>query len=365
MSDITRKIKKIAVQKKEASVRYRKAKEIIANIITNIKRTGGEFDIQPIQKAVTDMFNFLTQNKSAFTYLTKDISSYEDYLCNRSVNTCAIGTAILNRYNERLAEIVNNYLANFLSGTSGKKNDSLADTFINYLPEEILDMSTGFMLHDIGNVLIPAELLKKRDKLTNTEFTIVKTHSYEKGADILEKNGINNPFILNPVRYHHCALFVGEPNCYPEEKLPSDLPAYVKICKLADIYDAMTSKRAYHEALNPIGVVKDIFLKYANKDVSLQFILHSFLKIVGTYPAGSILSLQNGQMCYVLISDGPVVLPLTDSHGAALTVKPEPIDLADECLVETTLRIDPQKPLKSPIEVYDSLPTYLKETMLN
>jgi HD-GYP domain-containing protein (c-di-GMP phosphodiesterase class II) len=365
MSDITRKIKKIAVQKKEASVKYQRAKEIFANIVTDIKRTGGEFDIQPIQKAVTDMFNFISQNDSAFTYLTKDISSYEDYLCNRSVNTCAIATAILNQYNARLAEIVNNYLANFLSATSGKENDSLADSFINYLPEEILDMSTGFMLHDIGNVLIPAELLKKRGKLTNTEFAIVKTHSYEKGVDILEKNGINNPFILNPVRYHHCALFVDESNCYPEKKMPSELPAYVKICKLADIYDAMTSKRSYHEALNPIGVVKDIFLKYSQKDVSLQFILHSFLKIVGTYPAGSVLSLQNGQMCYVLISDGPVVLPLTDSHGAPLTAKPEPIDLADERLDETTLRIDPQKPLKSPTEVYDSLPTYLKETILN
>ncbi len=365
MSDVTQKIKKITIQKKEASLKYQKAKENLRNAVTDIKRSGGEFEVQQIQKTVADIVDFVNRNASTFNYLTKNIFSYEDYLYNRSLNTCTIGTAVLDQYNQRIGEIVNNYLATFSSAIPEHDTKSLPDSFINYLPEEIVDISTGFMVHDFGNSLIPEELLNKRGKLTKTEFEIVKTHSYEKGIEILEKNGINNPFILNPVRYHHCALFIGEPNCYPQEKLPMDLPAYVKICKLADIYDAMTSKRSYHEAFNPMSALKDIFLKYSKKDSALQFILHSFLNAVGTYPAGSILFLKNGQMCYVLISDGPIVLPLTDSRGSTLTVKPEPIDLADERLVETTLRIDSQKPVKSPIEVYDVLPAYLKETILN
>ena len=105
---------------------------------------------------------------------------------------------------------------------------------------------------------------------------------------ILEKNRLDNPFVKNVVKYHHSPLFKGEEGCYPEDRHHIENPPYVKICKLADIYDAMTSKRSYKDAFNPIAVVTEIFRKYADKDFLLQFIIHSFVKVVGIYPPGSI-----------------------------------------------------------------------------
>jgi hypothetical protein len=93
----------------------------------------------------------------------------------------------------------------------------------------------------------------------------------------------------------------------------------------------------------------------------LQFILHAFVNIVGIFPPNSIVSLLNGQMCYVLTTDGPIVLPITDVRGNTLNEKPEPIDLKDEDYAQSELQIDRRKPLKTPIDVYDYLPAYLKE----
>jgi response regulator RpfG family c-di-GMP phosphodiesterase len=365
MSDIAKKINRIQAQKEEANRIYKNASENIRNSVTDIKRNNGQFDVQTIQETVTRLYNFTIKNEVATNYLTRTIPSYEDYLYIRSVNTCAIGTAILNRYNDRIGEIVNNYLANTSFDAFKDNTKDPFGSFFNYFPEDIKDMALGFLLHDIGNAFIPAELLNKTGSLTKPEFDIVKTHSYEKGVEILEKNGISNPYFKNSVKYHHSALFIGEKNCYPDDKAPPELPPYVKICKLADIYDAMTSRRAYKEASNPISVVTKIFSAFSNKEPMLQFILHSFLKIVGTYPAGSVLYLQNGQMCYVLTSEGPIVLPVTDTQGNPLKTMPDPIDLADDSFAETGIQIDRQKPVKTPTDVFDALPAYLRETIIN
>ena len=139
-----------------------------------------------------------------------------------------------------------------------------------------------------------------------------------------------------------------------------EIPPYVKIAKLADIYDAMTSKRCYKDAFNPINVVTNIFRTYANKDPFLQVVLHSFVKVVGIYPPGSILTLRNGQMAYVLLSDGPIVLPFTDSKAQPLSNKPDPIDLGSINIIESPqIQIDNRKSLKAPAEVIDLLPSYI------
>jgi hypothetical protein len=126
----------------------------------------------------------------------------------------------------------------------------------------------------------------------------------------------------------------------------------------------MTSKRCYKDAFNPINAVTDIFRSYANKDPFLQVVLHSFVKIIGIYPPGSILTLRNGQMAYVLLSDGPVVLPCTDKEGQPLANKPDPIDLGSINAVESPqMQIDKRKPLNAPMEVIASLPPYITKLL--
>ena len=155
-------------------------------------------------------------------------------------------------------------------------------------------------------------------------------------------------------------MYKNEKGCYPDDKHPLELPPYVKICKLADIYDAMTSKRCYKEAFNPVGVVTDIYREYGNKDKMLQFILRVFARIVGIYPAGSVVRLNNGQLTMIIDSQGPIVIPFTDEYGEPLTAKQNPIDFSEIEHLSDDIGIDRRAPLKTPLEVYEKLPSYLK-----
>jgi len=359
ISQIEKKIDQIREMKNEASVKYKKARESIKKVLFQIKDTGGEFDTGEIEETVTQLIDFLSSNENAFSYLSREIFAYDDYLYNHSTNVCTIGTAILRKFNDSFSRVVNNYLSGLKHGVEGNtKNDS---SFVYYVEDEIKDIAMGFFLHDAGKVMLPDEILNKKGKLTPEEFELIKRHSFDKGLIILEKNKQdNNPFLRNIVKYHHGPLYVGEERTYPGDKPPSEIPNYTKVCKLADIYDAMTSKRSYKNAINPISVVTDIFRSYAEKDSMLQLILHSFVKTVGIYPPGSVAQLINGQMAYVLDSDGPLVIPITDVNQAPLVAKSDPIKLASG-LKGKGLAVDRRQPLLSPLEAYDILPSYLKE----
>ncbi|MBF0223832.1 MAG: HD domain-containing protein [Desulfobacterales bacterium] len=362
--EIGRRIKEIYELKKEASIKYQNAKNNIKKIITSIKETGGEFDTHLLQETVSDVFNFMTKSETAFSYITKEIFSYDDYLYNHSIDVCTIGTAVLKKFNDHFSELINKQVFNFSFQTSElSKNDLPETSFMFYLPEELYDISIGFFLHDVGKVLIPDDILNKKGRLTDEEFDMVKTHTFEKGIQILEKNKLYNTVIKNIICYHHSPLFMGETNCYPDTKIPIEIPPYVKVCKLADIYDAMTTKRSYKEALNPVGVVTELFRKYADKDRMLQFVLHSFVKVVGIYPTGSVVHLTNGQMAYILDSKGPIILPFTDNREVTLNKLEHPVNVEDEIAKKKNLVIDRRRSIVSPIEVYDKLPKILQQSI--
>lgn len=360
---IQQKIARIEDIKKIATVKYDNAKKNIKKIISEIQDTGGEFNFQTVEETVTDLFNFIVADNSSFSYITREIFSYDDYLYNHSINVCTIGTVILNRFNNHFNHEVNQFLDS-MPFESFDPDIQTASEFIYYQPDEMREIAIGFFLHDIGKVLIPQKILNKEGRLTEDEFQVVKTHALTRGAELLEKNKIYSSMLKSISCLHHAALFNGETQCYPDTTTPEKIPPYVKICKLADIYDAMTSKRCYKNAFNPVGVVSDIFHKYADRDKVLQFILHAFVKSIGIYPPGSIVHLKNGQLVYVIDSDGPVVLPITDINGKTLSQKPAPINLGEAEFAATNLTVDRHKALLSPNETYNLLPAFVKEALL-
>jgi HD-GYP domain-containing protein (c-di-GMP phosphodiesterase class II) len=336
--DLEARIKQINEEKKEASSHYKKAQTAIKTILSDIKQSGGKFDISIVENSVSNLINYVSQNKNAAAHLINEILSHDSYLHNHSVNVCILGTAVLNRFNDLFEET---------------KVDSLPDRH---------QISIAFFLHDTGKVFIDESVLEKKGLLTPEEFAEAKKHSYEKGLEILRANNINNTFAQNIVAYHHGPLYQGEENCYPNDKNCAEIPPYVKICKLADIFDARTSKRCYKEAYNPAVVMADMFKSYVNKDKSLQLILHSFVSVVGICPPSSIVSLSNGQLAYVLDSNGPLIMPFTDIKGLAMTTSTEPIDLGEKEVSEK-LTIKKRVPSVLPIEVYNELPHYLKASI--
>lgn len=361
LSEIDRKISEIVELKAIAAKKYEHAKSCIKQSLLSIRENGGEFDYEPISATVSSLLDFLATNDNAFSYLTREIFSADNYLYNHSINVCTIGTVIMKKFNESFNAVVNSFL---LNAANNKIKETRPDenSFSYFLPEDLHDISIGFFMHDLGKALIDKKILNKPGHLTDPEFEIMKSHSTINGLELLNRNKISNPYIVNTSRYHHSNLYQDEPRCYPGSKSHTAIPAYVKVCKLADIYDAMTSKRCYKEALNPVGVVSEIFQKYAGKDPLLQYILHAFVKSVGIYPPGSIVALNNGQLAYVLDSQGPTLLPITDTHGEPLKDKADIIVLDKEDTT-TGVKVDRRKPPISPLDAYKILPDYLVKTL--
>lgn len=364
--EIEKRLHEINELKAVASEQYATAKRQARKVLTEIKYSGGQFNYDVVERSVVELIDFFDDMENPFAYLGRDLFGYDDYLVAHCVNVCAVGSAILNRFNSSFSAMVNRQVATAFpndqsfSTMGGMKPEK--GPYRCYYSDEIREIVAGFFLHDIGKVLIPEAVLYKKGKLTVMEFDMIRKHSYQMGVSILEKSQLKSIVVKQIVQYHHARLFDGEKRCYPDTLPPVEIPPYVKMCKLADIYDAMISKQCYKEAHNPIGAVTDIFRKYAGKDHLLQFILHAFVKSIGIYPTGSIIYLVNGQMAYVLDSHGPLVIPFTDTHGETLTQRADPLDLGDKAL-DTSLKADGYRKVQSPVEVFDRLPAYLKSTL--
>lgn len=101
-------------------------------------------------------------------------------------------------------------------------------------------------LHDIGKISIPEEILNKPGKLTSEEFEIIKTHS-ALGAQIMEDALKRHQeemvrLAFNICRWHHERY---DGNGYPDGLMGEDIPIEAQVIALADVYDALTSKRVY------------------------------------------------------------------------------------------------------------------------
>ncbi|MCG8567534.1 MAG: HD domain-containing protein [Desulfobacterales bacterium] len=356
---VEERLEEIAQIKAEAAAQHEEAKTCLKKALDQIRETNGEFDVAMVQDQVERLSGFLVENDHPFSYMNRAIFSHNEYLYNHAINVCAIATAVLHQFNDSFSSTVEGLLTEHQGGDLHGQHGSFSGHFRYYYPEEMAEMSMGFFLYDIGKASVPMGVLNKKSPLTAEEFDMVRRHSYDFGLKILEENKIQSTVVRNVVAYHHGPIYEGEPGCYPTDRPSRDIPLYVRICKLADSYDAMISKRSYSEALNQISAVTELFRKYVKKDPMLQFILHAFVKSIGIHPPGSLVYLKNGQMAYVLESKGPILIPFTDAKGDSLSHLPDPIDAGRRGL-DPGKTVNSEKRVRLTREIYQRLPDYIR-----
>ncbi len=128
-----------------------------------------------------------------------------------------------------------------------------------FTPEDIMLIGTASALHDIGKIAIPEAILNKPGKLTPEEREIMKTHTVE-GANILDgmplyKNEKLVRISRDICRWHHERY---DGSGYPDGLKGDDIPIAAQAVSLADVYDALISKRVYKEAIAPEQAVSMI-----------------------------------------------------------------------------------------------------------
>lgn len=144
--------------------------------------------------------------------------------------------------------------------------------------EELKVLTLAGLLHDIGKMMVPDNIIQKKGRLTLPEYNLVKTHVLF-GNNILK--GIDN---LDPriaevaMRHHERCDGTGYPGGYKREQIEP----FARIVAIADTYDAMTSDRAYRAAICPFDVI-EMFEREGIVKYDVEFLLPFLEKAVQAY----------------------------------------------------------------------------------
>ncbi|MDH5736260.1 MAG: HD-GYP domain-containing protein, partial [Gammaproteobacteria bacterium] len=163
------------------------------------------------------------------------------------------------------------------------------------LPKEDLHtLSIGMLLLDMGKMKVADEILNKNATLTEEEFAEVKRH-VEYGVEILRNTqGIPDDVIHIALTHHE--RFDG--SGYPNGIMGTMIPVYGRMAGIIDVYDAMTSKRPYSEAISQHSALQKIY-NWRNKFFQDELV-EQFLQCLGVYPTGSLVEMNTGEVGIVL-----------------------------------------------------------------
>ena len=159
--------------------------------------------------------------------------------------------------------------------------------------EQLKTIGMGALLHDIGKMKVPDEILNKPGKLTAEEFEIMKKHPTY-GYELLKNDKHVSADSLDIVLSHHEHT---NGSGYPNALTEHEIKPLTRIVCIVDVYDAVTSGRVYHNAMTPHDALKKMYnWTQGNFD---QALVEIFIKSLGIYPIGTIVELTTGQTAIV------------------------------------------------------------------
>jgi putative nucleotidyltransferase with HDIG domain len=220
----------------------------------------GKPDVPAALHAVEGLADAVTQNRTALVALTA-MRNYDNYTFTHMVNV-----SILTMGQARALGIEGRLLREF--GLSA-------------------------LMHDIGKVRTPKEILQKPERLTEQEFVIMRRHPVE-GAEILRRTP-EMPILAPVVAFEHHLRLDG--TGYPAGAKRSALNLGTMMCSIADVYDAMRSQRAYQQAFPT-----DRVLAVLKKDDGAHFdaqLVRRFVQLLGIYPPGTLVKLSSNAVAVV------------------------------------------------------------------
>ena len=158
---------------------------------------------------------------------------------------------------------------------------------------EIRDYGLAGLLHDVGKMGIPEEVLNKPGRLTESEFALVRGHPEHGYAMLLGTPDVAES-ALDVCRHHHEKM---DGSGYPLGLAGDTLTTAARLGAICDVYDALTSERAYKEAWSPARALSEMRSWAGHFDEKLLF---TFMQSIGIYPPGMLVELRRNQLGLVL-----------------------------------------------------------------
>lgn len=230
--------------------------ENIKDVINEISKNG-----KINQEKIMDLKDSINLNSNQFGYFIdciNELKQSDEYTFNHSINVAIYSMLI--------------------------------SSWMNLSQEHIENAILAGILHDVGKAKVPNNILNKKGRLDDTEFNEMKKHSTY-GYEICKNIDNINPNIPSAVLQHHEK---SDGTGYPMRLKAREINPYAKILAVADVYDALTSKRVYKEKITPFDTFRKMEeIGYNHFDPN---VLLTFLKNISYYYVGFKVMLNTGEI---------------------------------------------------------------------
>ncbi len=194
-------------------------------------------------------------------------------------------------------------------------------TASGYNEDQVVEIGMGALLYDVGMLLVPKNIIHKKNKLNRDEWYEIHKHPIM-GLHLLE-NVKNLPESIKYIAYQSHEREDGQG--YPKKRNKHLIHRFAKIIRIADIFVALSSKRAYRDESLPFKAMESILNMVRQGVVSRDFV-KDFLSYTSLFPVGSFVELNDHRIGKVIQAnadffDKPVVSILTDIKGGLLNKK--------------------------------------------
>jgi putative nucleotidyltransferase with HDIG domain len=253
-------------------------------------RLGKRMEMNQVEHTVDEMTDSILRNKDALVSLLR-IKQVDEYTYVHSISVSAL-------------------CISFAQG-------------LDFEAAQIKQIGIGGLLHDIGKMKVPLDILNKPGPLSEKEFQIMKRHVKDGEATLQQYPNLDRSCTC--VTSHHHERLDG--TGYPEGLKGEQISLFGQIAAIVDIYDALSSERCYKNALPPTEALKKLYewsQSYLNRELVEKFVAH-----LGIYPIGSLVRLENSLLA-VVVAHGrknllhPVVRAVYDVKKA---MRLEPFDI--------------------------------------
>jgi len=262
---------------------YDEARSITRTMMDDV-RLGRAIDIKAVKATVSNCVRAILDNPEAMQWITR-MRERDDYTSEHSLNVAMLAISF---------------------GHSLGAGE-----------EDLVRMGLAGILHDVGKMRVPMEILNKPGKLDDQEFAEMKHHS-RYGRDVLLTLRNIGPAV--DVAHSHHEMLDG--SGYPRGVNAESISHVTRIISLCDVYDAITNDRCYKTAQPALEALRIIYNERGRQFD--EVLAEQFIRHIGIYPPGSIVQLHSGEVGIVISTNArdrhlPKVLLVRDSLKQPMT----------------------------------------------
>jgi len=248
-----------AEQKKAADI-FKETIETLKEVVQAVHRDKAS-NMRKVNSVIQSMVDYVLHDKDTLVGLT-NLKMYDEYTYAHCVNTAILAVA--------------------------------TGTYLSMNKHQLSALGAAALLHDIGKINVPSEIINKPEALTEEEWAIVKRHPIDGALFLCAAQNISKLAAVVSFEHHQHGK-----KPYPPLKENKRRHPFSQIVSLADSYEAITAMRVYYARQVPPD--KAIRILLMNKGLTSSIaLLKAFIHTVGIFPAGTLLKLDSGEIGLVI-----------------------------------------------------------------